>query len=70
MQMTLEGFGDEASGIKKRDEFVAAARSGTIFTVDTSRVTDNSRKGEYLGENRHLCDSIRRGGVCTCTGDK
>ena len=43
MQMTLQGFGDEASDLKKRDEFVAAARSSTIFAVDNSRVTDDSR---------------------------
>ena len=41
--MTLQGFGDEGSDLKKRDEFVAAARSSTIFAVDNSRVTDDSR---------------------------
>ena len=65
--MPLEGFGDEASDIKKRDEFVAAVRSSTISPLTTrgSPVTDDRRKGEDLGESRRpgrevmVCESIR-----------
>ena len=41
----LEEFGDEASDIRKHDEFIAAARSGTIFAVDDSRVTITNENG-------------------------
>ena len=57
----MEEFGDEASDTKKRNEFIAAACSSTIFATkfatEDSRVTiinDDSEKdgGGALGENK------------------
>ena len=47
--------GDEASDVKKRDEFAVAARSQQLFATDDSTITnDDSEKGGggAFGENK------------------
>ena len=50
----LEEFGDEGLDIKIRDEFVAAARSSPIITVDSSQMmaVRRIRTSAHLGENK------------------
>ena len=69
----LEEFGDEASDIKKRGEFVAAACSSTILAVEDSQVTitnDDSEKGGQVHTWEKTSAQDTRCGGCVNRSDK